>query len=168
MTLSRAFVPFVPPLVGYKLKRQRAIEKALKAPKKLRLAAILKIVRSEVEEAGKLFEQHHSAHESYGVLMEEVDELWDEIKVQQHLRSYPKMAKEAVQVAAMAIRLITDICAEAKHNGEMVSVIADPMRLSKNVVKRMREREKRAKDQNLDRAWKTVNRVVYRKSRARS
>lgn len=43
-----------------------------------------------------------SPHECYGVLLEEVDELWDSIKANnsEHAR------KEAVQVGAMALRYL--------------------------------------------------------------
>lgn len=49
----------------------------------------------------------HNAHEGYAVLLEEVDELWDEIK-----KKNPDMSairKEAVQVAAMAMRFILEV-----------------------------------------------------------
>lgn len=45
-----------------------------------------------------------SAHESYAVLLEEVDELWDAIKA----NDLPHARKEAIQVAAMAIRFIIE------------------------------------------------------------
>lgn len=40
-------------------------------------------------------------HEFYGILKEEVDELWDEIK---HDKSSETFEKELVQVAAMCLR----------------------------------------------------------------
>lgn len=51
----------------------------------------------------------NSAHEGYAVLAEEVDELWDHVKVQQGKRDVPEMVYEAVQVAAMALRFIVDV-----------------------------------------------------------
>ncbi len=51
-----------------------------------------------------------SAHEAYAVLLEEVDELWDHVKVNQKRRDVMAMRQEAVQVAAMALRFIVDIC----------------------------------------------------------
>jgi len=44
-----------------------------------------------------------SGHEGYAVLLEEVDELWDEIKAQK--QSAVKIRKEAIQVAAMALEI---------------------------------------------------------------
>lgn len=52
----------------------------------------------------------NSAHEGYAVLAEEVDELWDHVKVKQGKRDIPEMTYEAVQVAAMALRFIVDVC----------------------------------------------------------
>ena len=52
----------------------------------------------------------HSAHEGWAVLKEEVDELWDEVKVNQKTRDLPKMVHEAVQCAAMAMRFLVDVC----------------------------------------------------------
>ena len=51
----------------------------------------------------------HSAHECYGVLLEELDELWDEVKKKDCNRDIDLMRKEAVQVGAMALRFIVDI-----------------------------------------------------------
>lgn len=49
----------------------------------------------------------HSAHEGYAVLLEEVDELWDEVKLREPL--YAAMRKEAIQVGAMALAFIVEI-----------------------------------------------------------
>jgi hypothetical protein len=49
-----------------------------------------------------------SAHEGWAVLREEEEELWDEIK-----KRHPDekaMRREAVQVAAMALRFLHDVC----------------------------------------------------------
>lgn len=48
-----------------------------------------------------------SIHEGYAVILEELDELWDEIKVK-----HPdgiRIRKEAVQVAAMALRFLIEV-----------------------------------------------------------
>ncbi|MBC9913142.1 hypothetical protein [Chitinophaga varians] len=49
----------------------------------------------------------HSPHEGFAVLKEEVDELWDEVKKDSDRET---MKKEAIQVAAMAIRFIRELC----------------------------------------------------------
>ena len=55
-------------------------------------------------------EKFNSPHEGYAVILEEMDELWDEIKRPKARRNYSAMAFEATQVAAMAIRFLVDIC----------------------------------------------------------
>jgi hypothetical protein len=57
---------------------------------------------------------YNSAHEGYAVLLEEVDELWDEVKVNQKRRDLEKMRQEAIQVAAVAMRFALDICNEKR------------------------------------------------------
>jgi hypothetical protein len=62
-------------------------------------------VRAEVVRAIEKFPTFNSAHEGYAVIAEELDELWDEVKANSPVRA----RKEAVQVAAMGIRFMTDI-----------------------------------------------------------
>ena len=52
----------------------------------------------------------NSAHEGYAVLLEEVDELKAHVWRKQSERDYDAMRKEAIQVAAMAIAFIVEIC----------------------------------------------------------
>jgi len=57
-------------------------------------------------------EQHpnpfHSAHEGFAVLQEEVDELWEVVRKKGCTKQ--RMREEAVQIAAMALRFIEDVC----------------------------------------------------------
>lgn len=69
-------------------------------------------VDAELERAGK-WPAMNSAHEGMGVLLEEVDELWQHVKTRQTKRDLGEMRKEAIQVAAMAIRFAHDICNES-------------------------------------------------------
>ena len=62
-----------------------------------------KNIRDEMEESVLKYGAFHSFHEAYGVLKEEVDELWDEIKIREH--DYDKIYQEAIQVAAMARKI---------------------------------------------------------------
>lgn len=50
----------------------------------------------------------NSLHEAYAVLLEEVDELWDEVKKKRKDRSMAHIQEEAIQIAASALRLIID------------------------------------------------------------
>ena len=66
-------------------------------------------VELELYSATAKFPKFHSTHEGYAVIKEEVDELWDAIK---HNQGTYELKSEAIQVAAMAIRFLIDICDE--------------------------------------------------------
>lgn len=72
-----------------------------------------------VQELRRAREAHpkkfNSAHEGFAVLKEEVDELWEDVRDRN--RSIPSMRAEAVQIAAMAIRFIEDVC-DARGGGK--------------------------------------------------
>lgn len=72
------------------------------------VAAVCSDVAAEVERAMRLFPGDlHNAHEGYAVLLEEVDELWDEVRAKKH--DPIAIRKEAIQVAAMAVRIIREL-----------------------------------------------------------
>lgn len=77
------------------------------------LNALIAEVRAELERAS-VWPAMNSAHEGYGVLLEEVDELWDCVKTKQKNRDLAKMRAEAIQVAAMALRFAHDVCNEER------------------------------------------------------
>jgi NTP pyrophosphatase (non-canonical NTP hydrolase) len=67
---------------------------------------------NEITEARSKWPAFNSAHEGFAVLKEEVDELWDEVKVNQKKRDLIKMRQEAKQIAAMALRFMGECCDE--------------------------------------------------------
>lgn len=71
---------------------------------------ILEEVADEWYAAERRYPSFNSAHEGYAVLLEEVDELWEEVKKNPKTRSKAAMRAEAIQVAAMALRFIHDVC----------------------------------------------------------
>lgn len=74
-------------------------------------AAVAHEARCELERAMSLFPgPQHSAHEGYAVLLEEVDELWSHVKTNQRARDLSAMRREAIQVAAMAMRFVVEVC----------------------------------------------------------
>jgi len=64
----------------------------------------------EASRAKDKWPEFSSAHEGYAVLAEEVDELWDHVKTNQTKRDLEAMRKEAIQVAAMALRFASEVC----------------------------------------------------------
>ncbi len=75
---------------------------------------------AELAAAYKAFPRPHaSAHESFAVLLEETDELRAEVWKKQSHRDPIQLRKEAVQVAAMALRFLVDIC----YRGEEVFTV---------------------------------------------
>jgi NTP pyrophosphatase (non-canonical NTP hydrolase) len=50
-----------------------------------------------------------SLHEAYAILLEEVDEFWDEVKKQTGERDSAKLRSELIQIAAMAVRTVVDL-----------------------------------------------------------
>lgn len=73
-----------------------------------KMFAILIAVKNEVVRAKDLHGNFSSPHEGYGVLLEEVDELWDEVK--NNTVKSANCKQEAIQVAAMAVRFALDLC----------------------------------------------------------
>ncbi len=61
------------------------------------------LVANELRTAQAKHGPHKSLHEGYAILLEEVDELWDEIK-QKHVDK-EAIYTEAIQVAAMALEI---------------------------------------------------------------
>lgn len=50
-----------------------------------------------------------SAHEAYSVILEEVDEFWQEVKRKREERDLEAMRRELMQIAAMACRAAIDL-----------------------------------------------------------
>lgn len=74
----------------------------------------LEQIEREVVAAKHNWPVFNSAHEGFAVLKEEVDELWDHVKTNQKKRDLEAMRKEAIQVAAMAVRFATEVCDEER------------------------------------------------------
>jgi hypothetical protein len=51
----------------------------------------------------------NSAHEGYSVILEELEEFWEECRLKREKRDKAKMLKELIQVAAMAQRTAEDL-----------------------------------------------------------
>jgi hypothetical protein len=71
---------------------------------------LCKLLKEELDKAEAINGPFNSAHEAYAVLLEEVDELWDEVKKKKVSRVPGDMQAECIQIAASAIRFIMDVC----------------------------------------------------------
>ncbi|GEM_PF-3155223 len=70
----------------------------------------VKLVLAELERARHKFPAIRSPHEGFAILKEEVDELWQAVKYQyDDAQRRTGMREEAIQVAAMALRFLTDL-----------------------------------------------------------
>jgi hypothetical protein len=68
-------------------------------------------VAEELSQATGKFDSFASPHEGYAVILEELDELWDEVKA----NNVEASIDEAIQVAAMATRYVMDM---RDHSGQ--------------------------------------------------
>jgi hypothetical protein len=78
------------------------------------LISITGQVLDELKHAQLMYPPFNSRHEGYAIILEELDELWDLIKLN-HSKSpecREQMKKEAIQTAAMCLRFIVDCCQE--------------------------------------------------------
>lgn len=67
-------------------------------------------VMGELYNATSKFGAFASAHEGFAIILEEIDELKAEIWKNQKIRDAGALRKEAIQVAAMAMRFVLDVC----------------------------------------------------------
>ena len=63
---------------------------------------------TELATAQHRYKPMNSLHEAYAVLLEEVDELWDEVRKKREARDLPAVRTELLQIAAMAWRTALD------------------------------------------------------------
>lgn len=78
-------------------------------PIKRERAAILIEVQIEVERAKKHGEKFASLHEAYGVILEELDEVWDITRQKRRDRDPRALREEFIQLAAMAVKAIESL-----------------------------------------------------------
>mgnify|MGYP000894370204 CR=1 FL=1 len=71
---------------------------------------LLNEVNTEINRAMALYPKFNSTHEGYAVILEELDEVWEEVKKSKVSHGNESMRKELIQVAAMALRFINDLC----------------------------------------------------------
>lgn len=85
------------------------------APKHVPLAVVrddetaMHLVAAELTRARQLHRPLASAHEAFAVILEEVDEFRQIVNQKREQRNKADMRTELVQIAAMAVRTITDL-----------------------------------------------------------
>jgi len=72
-------------------------------------AAIATEACDECCRASDLHPPMNSAHESYAVILEELEKFWEEVQKKAENRSKERMRKELIRIAAMAIRTVCDL-----------------------------------------------------------
>jgi NTP pyrophosphatase (non-canonical NTP hydrolase) len=87
-------------------------------PKQDDLNDMLDIVYEEINRANIAYPQFTSAHEAYGVLLEEVEEVWEHVKKKPQVRNMEELEGELVQVAAMSVKFIW--WARNNNDGEVI------------------------------------------------
>jgi hypothetical protein len=86
--------------------------------KEQRIQEITAEIAAEVTRATRMFEPMNSPHEAEGVIREEFDEFWDEVKAynpRKNRDTRPAMRTELIQLAAMATRAVLDVIDFGKH-----------------------------------------------------
>jgi len=79
----------------------------------------LQAVARELDYARLKHAPLNSHHEAYAVILEELDEYWDEVKKRRSQRDPALMRFELIQVAAMACRAATD--SQAMNTSELLT-----------------------------------------------
>lgn len=78
---------------------------------KVLVSLIQREVREHLDECLEEWPPHVDAHHSFAILKEEVDELWEAVRMKQtDPERHDQLRKEAIQVAAASMRFILDIC----------------------------------------------------------
>lgn len=78
-----------------------------------KLEEIIDMLRNEVASAMSKHRSMASPHEGHSVIREELHELWDHVRAD--TGTGPAARKEALQVAAMGIRYVMDLCETDVH-----------------------------------------------------
>jgi hypothetical protein len=79
-------------------------------PKSYLIDSTINDILGELDQALRNHPAMPTCHDGWAVIYEELDELWDIVKKKPSERDYQAMRKEAIQVAAMAMRFILDVC----------------------------------------------------------
>ena len=73
------------------------------------ILSVFEDIKDELLRAKRHEDKFHSAHEAYGVILEELEEFWDHCKQKKKDRSHMEMYTELIQIAAMAIKSVDSL-----------------------------------------------------------
>lgn len=74
-----------------------------------RLDGVLEEIGEEVQRAESLHAPLNSHHEAYAVILEELDEYWEQVRLKREDRDPAAMRKELIQTGAMCVRAILNV-----------------------------------------------------------
>lgn len=100
-------VTLIPELNSHGQSADRAGEERTFAEQRPTVNGVLDEVRDQIKRAMIKHAPMHSPHEGISFLKEEVDELWEHVKYDTGRTLEAR--KEALQIAAMAIRYVVDL-----------------------------------------------------------
>ena len=75
---------------------------------------VREFVTRELEGARSKHKPINSVHEGYAVILEELEEFWEEVRKKRQERNVDRMFDELVQIAAMAQRTAEDVLMTGK------------------------------------------------------
>jgi hypothetical protein len=81
---------------------------------------IAQFTKDMIEEwfrAEALYPNFHSMHEAYAVMLEELDEFWEQVRLKPCARDPGAIYTELAQIAAMALRTVTSLGKEERPYG---------------------------------------------------
>ena len=73
------------------------------------IGASEEVIEEVIRAKGMFPKDFVNQHEAYAVILEEIDELWDEIKKNQRNYDLEAQRKEAKQAAAMLLRFMVEL-----------------------------------------------------------
>jgi hypothetical protein len=73
------------------------------------LLTFRKLQEGKIEKARQDHGPYHSAHEAYAVILEELDEFWEEVRMRSENRDHGVMLRELVDIAVTAERAAYDL-----------------------------------------------------------
>lgn len=111
---AEMYAPWVSEMAQAYLDTRKSLKDKDAENKNTPAGVVLAAVDQEITKAESQWPPFNSAHEGFAVILEEVDELKEHVWTNQKRRDLEAMRKEAIQVAAMAVRFASEVCTEER------------------------------------------------------